>query len=287
MITDIGQITDQMYEAIFKWDLCIAVLTFFNPNVYYELALRQCVGLPVICLMEKGHQLPFDVADVRVIEYSLKPTPLFSGTYAEELQDAIDFLTERKWKTDYIFSKFNPSICNAPNYYRSPHELAGHGNEENRFLQMFKGAVSQLDIMATTMKYWKKCEDELKSAAARKCNVRILIPDKDNDSISSFYSCQGKQLEAYKLRLDHAFSFFAVIAQTTPLITVRKVTRGMIKLCCCLTDKGLLYQPVFYNFATADENPVFTTDPKSALYRIVKGDFELLWNLNEESDSAI
>lgn len=80
------QITDQMYEAIFAWDLCVTVLTYFNPNVFYELALRQCVGLPVICLIEKNQRIPFDIADLRVIEYTLKPSPLFNGVYAEQVQ---------------------------------------------------------------------------------------------------------------------------------------------------------------------------------------------------------
>ena len=79
------QITDQMYEAIFGWDLCITVLTYLNPNVFYELALRQCVGLPVICLVEKNVCLPFDVADLRVIEYTLKPSLLFKGLYSEQV----------------------------------------------------------------------------------------------------------------------------------------------------------------------------------------------------------
>ena len=75
-----------MYEAIFQWDLCVAVLTFLNPNVFYELALRHCVGLPVICLIERGQSLPFNVSDMRVIEYTLKPKLLFEGSYAEEVK---------------------------------------------------------------------------------------------------------------------------------------------------------------------------------------------------------
>ena len=63
----------------------MAVLTYLNPNVFYELALRQCVGLPVICMIEKGHRVPFDVADQRLIEYTLNPTPLFEGVYAEQV----------------------------------------------------------------------------------------------------------------------------------------------------------------------------------------------------------
>ena len=39
----IGRITEQMFNSILEEDLCVAILTFFNPNVFYELAVAQCV----------------------------------------------------------------------------------------------------------------------------------------------------------------------------------------------------------------------------------------------------
>ena len=44
----IGKISDQMFQSILNEDLCIAVLTFTNPNVYYELAIAQSAARPVI-----------------------------------------------------------------------------------------------------------------------------------------------------------------------------------------------------------------------------------------------
>ena len=59
-----GKISDQMFGAILKYELCIAVLTGYNPNVFYEMAIAQCAARPIIILIEKGQELPFDVRDL-------------------------------------------------------------------------------------------------------------------------------------------------------------------------------------------------------------------------------
>jgi hypothetical protein len=43
-----GRISEEMYTRILKDDICIALLTYRNPNVYYELAIAQSAGRPVI-----------------------------------------------------------------------------------------------------------------------------------------------------------------------------------------------------------------------------------------------
>ena len=40
-----GKITEQMYRELLGSDLSIAVLTGYNPNVFYELALAQAARL--------------------------------------------------------------------------------------------------------------------------------------------------------------------------------------------------------------------------------------------------
>lgn len=80
-----GKITNQMLRAIFKSDLCIAVLTGHNPNVYYEFAIAQAAGRPVIILLDKGQELPFDIQDLRCVYYDLKPRPVIEKVYVKEV----------------------------------------------------------------------------------------------------------------------------------------------------------------------------------------------------------
>lgn len=67
-----GMITNQIVEQLLSADLVIADLSFKNPNVFYELALRHAIRKPFIHMIrESDMPLPFDVAGVRTITFDL------------------------------------------------------------------------------------------------------------------------------------------------------------------------------------------------------------------------
>ncbi len=59
-------IVQQMFEA----DLVIADLSDYNPNVFYELGIRNCAQKPVVHLIKDGQLPPFDLAGNRAISVS-------------------------------------------------------------------------------------------------------------------------------------------------------------------------------------------------------------------------
>lgn len=62
-----GIITQQIIEHIAKAKLCIADLSFSNPNAFYELGVRHSFKLPTIQIIKKGDKIPFDVSQGRTI----------------------------------------------------------------------------------------------------------------------------------------------------------------------------------------------------------------------------
>ncbi|PMQ02716.1 hypothetical protein DyAD56_22840 [Dyella sp. AD56] len=66
-ISEPGMITSQVIQHIVEDPLVIADLTDRNPNVFYELAIRHAIRKPLVQLIKKGEQIPFDVAGTRTI----------------------------------------------------------------------------------------------------------------------------------------------------------------------------------------------------------------------------
>jgi hypothetical protein len=66
-ISEPGMITSQVIQHIVDDPLVVADLTGRNPNVFYELAIRHAIRKPLVQLIKKGEQIPFDVAGTRTI----------------------------------------------------------------------------------------------------------------------------------------------------------------------------------------------------------------------------
>jgi hypothetical protein len=102
-----GTITDQMFREIVNADVCVALLTGFNPNVFYELAVAQAAARPLVILIEKGQSLPFDVKDLRCIEYeTVSMSRMVHGTYSDRVAEMLEDIKRQGWKARSLFEHF-------------------------------------------------------------------------------------------------------------------------------------------------------------------------------------
>lgn len=62
-----GIITKQVIEYIAYSRICVADLSFDNPNAFYELGVRHALKLSTIQIIRKGDRIPFDVSQGRTI----------------------------------------------------------------------------------------------------------------------------------------------------------------------------------------------------------------------------
>ncbi len=92
-----GMITRQVIEHLIRARLVIADLSFHNPNVFYELALRHAVRLPIVQLIRTGDRIPFDVHQMRTIVidnrdiYSLVPKiEIYRAEIASQVRRALE-----------------------------------------------------------------------------------------------------------------------------------------------------------------------------------------------------
>ena len=76
-----GLITLQILERVIDADIVVADLSGGNPNVFYELAIRDATQKAVVLLYDQDGEapLPFDVAQMRVVPYSHSDHALWEG----------------------------------------------------------------------------------------------------------------------------------------------------------------------------------------------------------------
>src|SRR5260370_36636987 len=67
-ISSPGLITDQIIRHVKSVPMVVADLTEHNANAFYELALRHMVKKPLVQIIRKGDQIPFDLAATRVLQ---------------------------------------------------------------------------------------------------------------------------------------------------------------------------------------------------------------------------
>ncbi|HWJ29004.1 MAG TPA: hypothetical protein VNS32_20845, partial [Flavisolibacter sp.] len=71
MVTNSDSITDDIVKRIQNSELCIIDLTGHNPNVFYECGRRHETAKPFILMKRKGEEIPFDLMDIRAVDYDL------------------------------------------------------------------------------------------------------------------------------------------------------------------------------------------------------------------------
>jgi hypothetical protein len=62
-ITTPGMITAQTLDFLLHSKLVVADLSFQNPNVFYEVAIRHVIGLPIVHLVRTTDLIPFDAGN--------------------------------------------------------------------------------------------------------------------------------------------------------------------------------------------------------------------------------
>lgn len=92
-----GTITKQIIEYLIKSRLVIVDLSFHNPNVFYELAIRHAARLPVVQIIRAADRIPFDVSQSRTIRidttdiYSLVPRlEIYKSEIANQVRRALE-----------------------------------------------------------------------------------------------------------------------------------------------------------------------------------------------------
>jgi len=97
-VNESGVITRQIVDHLIDSDLVIADLSYRNPNVFYELAVRHMTKKPCIHMIRYGENNPFDTAGNRAIDFEIDIRNALKAK--EDLKNHITSIQRGKYETD-------------------------------------------------------------------------------------------------------------------------------------------------------------------------------------------
>jgi hypothetical protein len=280
-----GKISEHMFREILTDDLCIAVLTGHNPNVFYELAIAQASARPVIILLEKGSALPFDVHDLRCVYYDLKPRSLFGKVYVNEIIEHVRGLERADWqattpwgtKTSTDRASLEGSLAFFP-YSQD------YGNSDV-WLQLLQDTHHTFDLMGIALGSWRRTRrfsDTLREKAAEGCKVRILLMHTDNPALPHFINeaipeCRYTHVVR---NITEMSQYFAEVAAGTPNIAVRQMLQGCPHGQLTRSEQAAVF--ILYLYSERSHfSPLWRCPQDTPLYTTLTTEFETLWKANE------
>ncbi len=279
-----GKITDQMLQAILEYDICVAVLTGHNPNVFYELAVAQAAARPVILMIENGQTIPFDVKDYRTISYDLDPENIFDRVWVKEVAKQVAVLLSDDYKPLGLLETWgvisNPT--NEHRYWLS--RTSKEFGEAPRFEDMVLNSTTTCNLMGIALMSWgkKSSTEAILKTANSGCKIRILIMDENHYALPHLINNKlpGESDNSIKERIQDMYSHFSLLSDKSSNIEVRQIKEGIVHFQIIISDsEALCLQYLFSRIGS--ESPLLRYPAASPLYEAIQDEFNTLWELNK------
>ncbi len=276
-----GRISEQMLRAILEYDLCIAVLTFHNPNVFYELAIAQATNRPVIILLEKGSVLPFDIQDMRCVYYDLKPRSLFNRVAANEIVNHVSTLQRTGWNGSGLPGVSVPGLNDGPCTVLPTADEFGRSAD---WLELFSHTHRSFAVAGINLHDWRKTKgfkEELICKAQDGCRIRVAVMDPENPAFPALINEFSSLISLSEVRVgvEESRAYFEQLAADCPGVQLRTIRRGCPHFNLTITDEAAVAIPYLYSARTAN-SPLLRSSPGSPLYGTFVSEFETLWDAN-------
>lgn len=286
--TQAGRITDQMFRSILEDDLCIAILSYDNPNVYYELAIAQAAARPVIILLQHGQTLPFDLQDLRVIYYDLKPRPLRDGVYQRQIVEMVRHIEAGGWIGEIPFGEGLSPLGYRPTT-PTLKRVENFGPADS-WLELLDTATRDFWMSGLSLRWWTKIPNmraRMVAKAESGCRIQILVFDGRNPALPSLVNPEIRVggLKHLAEEIEATTGLYRQFAAAHPQIQLRTVRSGFMGHQIVRSDDRMLVSLVLYSRTTA-HYPLIETRPGEYLFEGCVGEFETLWFANTESDQG-
>ena len=270
-----GIITEQMYDAILKdADILIAVLTFHNPNVFYEIAIAEAAARPLVLMIAHDEAIPFDIKDRRVITYDLKPRSLQTGFYQKALEKAIAEVVAPVPK-GRLKVPFRPSLNPLSEKTVSILDRTASLDTDERISLVIAARKAWWSRGLATFNLPKGDEIKVELAAARKrgVDVRVLLMDPKNPALEHQLKEPG-DLGMIREYIRSGISEWSRALSGAG--ELRLQTRGYMSGMMQMNEaRGIITQ---YGLdSSTSDSPVALVTSDDPLYRAARAEFDYVW----------
>lgn len=106
-ITTSGYVSREIIRKLIDSDLVISDISDRNPNVFYELAIRNAINKPYIIIKKETQSIPFDIKDPRALSIDLPLTEQRKKDVQNQLKNYIEYAEEHpEISSESIFTGF-------------------------------------------------------------------------------------------------------------------------------------------------------------------------------------
>ena len=103
LLNDTGKIDDTIVQQLETSELVVIDLNKLNPNVMFEFGIRYGLGKPFVVIAQNLENLPLDVRNIRVLEYTVTAPDIESIN--EKLEAMITVSLEQNSKDNSGYTK--------------------------------------------------------------------------------------------------------------------------------------------------------------------------------------
>jgi hypothetical protein len=289
-----GRITEQLVSDILGNELIVCVLTGNNPNVYYELAIAESAAKPIIVLRHRGDVIPFDVKDVRYIEYDLDPRRIFDKIYIEQVRNA-----ERELRTGPTERKvpFAPSLTPLGREVLNFRSSNQYSNLSPGIRNILEAAEEYFYFCGISLRGWTNNEgftSLINERGLQGVAVRFLLMGRDNAALVHMLS-RGVERTLGVVQNDieasaNALRQLSTFEQGRSRGGVRIVDHGILYSQMAMSEKEMIWAPYLYSRQTGDSPALRVRAPSphelgsglAPLFTAMRDEFTRLW---DEGDS--
>ncbi|MDJ0769456.1 MAG: hypothetical protein QNJ12_11710 [Ilumatobacter sp.] len=284
-----GRITDQFIEDILRNDLIVCVLTGNNPNVYYELAIAESAARPIIVLRHRGDNVPFDVKDIRYVEYDLDPRRIYEEEYVKIVRRAERSLAQETAADRKV--PFAPSLTPLGEERLNFRSAERYDDLSPEVRGVLEDAEERFYFCGISLSGWignEGFQSLLEERAEAGVDCRVILMDAANAALGQMLRIES-QLDGVKDGIRFSADKLGELTRPSRRLRVRKVARGIVYQQMAMSEKTMIWTPHLFSAQTG-QSPALRVDIGAEgsrggglepLHRAMRSEFEELWSQNE------